>query len=147
MTLIRKVAHTHMTRKKRPLILALGTLALIGLTLAGLCIAPEDEMLLASGEGVENQRPPVPFSHDLHMGLYECLACHHDFEDGVNVLDEDDLVEGDPAVLCASCHNGETDLDRREAYHRQCIGCHIDERKAGQSSAPELCGSCHLPER
>lgn len=146
MTLIRKVAHTPMNRKKRPLTLALGILALIGLTLSGLCLAQEGEMLLTSGEGVSDQRPPVPFSHDLHMGLYECLACHHDYENGVNVLDEDDLVEGDPAAQCASCHDGGSDLDRQQAYHRQCIGCHIDARKAGRSSAPEMCGSCHLPE-
>ena len=130
-----------MIRKKRSLILALGILALIGLNLAGLCIAQEDQFLLPMHEDAQGQRPPVMFSHDLHMD------CHHVYEDGVNVLDENELIEGNPAIRCASCHNGDADADRQEAYHRQCIGCHIETRKAGQASGPEMCGSCHQPER
>lgn len=136
-----------MIRKKGPLLLALGILAVVGLALTGLCIAQEDEMLLVSGDAVQGQRPPVSFDHELHMGLYECTACHHDYENGVNALNEDDLVEGNPAIRCGSCHDGQSDVERQQAYHRQCIGCHIDERKAGQARAPEMCGSCHLPER
>jgi DNA-directed RNA polymerase subunit RPC12/RpoP len=81
------------------------------------------------------------------MGLYECLACHHDYKDGINVLNEDDLEEGNPAIRCAACHNGQGELDRQKAFHRQCMGCHIETRKAGQATGPEMCGTCHLPER
>ena len=43
--------------------------------------------------------------------------------------------------------NDQADLDRQKAYHRQCMGCHIDTRKAGDASGPELCGACHLSAR
>lgn len=136
-----------MIGKNRPLLLAAVILSFIGLNLATLSLAQEDDMVLNTGETVPNQRTPVAFSHDLHMGLYECLACHHDYQDGVNVLNEDDLEEDNPAIRCATCHNGQADLDRQKAYHRQCMGCHIDSRKAGQASGPEMCGTCHRPER
>ena len=95
---------------------------------------------------VAQQRSAVAFSHDLHMGLYECLDCHHKYEDGVNVLDEDDLVEDSPEVNCAACHDESASIDRQRAFHRQCMGCHIQVRKAGEASGPEMCGACHLPE-
>lgn len=135
-----------MIRKKRTLLLTL----IIALALTGLCLstysfAQEEEILLNTGEEVSVQRTPVMFSHDLHMGLYECLDCHHDMKDGANVLDEDDLEEGNPDIQCATCHNDQASLDRQKAYHRQCMGCHIDNRKAGDVSGPEMCGACHLP--
>ena len=126
---------------------AAAVLAVIGLSLATISLAQEEEILLNDGGTAGTQRPAVIFSHDLHMGLYECLACHHDYQDGVNVLDEDRLEEGNPDIRCANCHNGQADLDAQKAYHRQCMGCHIDERKAGQASGPEMCGACHTVER
>ena len=122
-------------------------LAVIGLSLATISLAQEEEIRLNDSGAADTQRPAVIFSHDLHMGLYECLACHHDYQDGVNVLDEDRLEEGNPDIRCANCHNDQADLDPQKAYHRQCMGCHIDERKAGQSSGPEMCGACHTVER
>jgi c(7)-type cytochrome triheme protein len=54
--------------------------------------------------GGEN-RGPVLFDHEFHMYDFDCLDCHHDMENGENVLDEVDLVEGNPDILCASCHD------------------------------------------
>jgi c(7)-type cytochrome triheme protein len=122
-------------------------LATVGVSLSTFSFAQDEEILLNSGEAVQAQRTAVTFSHDLHMGLYECLECHHDYKDAVNVLNEDDLEEGNPAIRCSNCHNGQADLDQQKAYHRQCMGCHIDARKAGQTSGPEMCGACHRPER
>ena len=134
--------------KKQPVVLAVaGILAVIGLGLATFSFAQEEEIVLNTGEDLETQRTAVAFSHDLHMGIYDCLDCHHDFKDGVNVLDEDTLEEGNPDIRCSACHNDQADLDRQKAFHRQCMGCHIDTRKTGEESGPEMCGACHLSER
>lgn len=121
-------------------------LAIVALNLVPFSLAQEDDMLLGAEDDMAGQRSPVDFSHDLHMAILDCLACHHSFEDGVNILDEDELVEGNPAIRCAACHNDQADLPRQKAYHRQCLGCHIDTRKAGQASGPEMCGACHRPQ-
>jgi c(7)-type cytochrome triheme protein len=135
-----------MIRKTKPLLLvAIIVLALAGLSLSTFSFAQDEEMLLNTGTDISTQRPPVAFSHDLHMGLYECLDCHHDMKDGTNVLDEDALEEGNPDIQCGNCHNDQASLDLQKAYHRQCMGCHIDNRKAGNASGPEMCGACHLP--
>jgi c(7)-type cytochrome triheme protein len=109
-------------------------------------LAQDEEIQLNIGNAGEAQRPPVTFSHDVHMGLYECLACHHNYQNGVNMLDENTLEEGNPAIRCANCHNNQSDLDLQKAFHRQCMGCHIEVRKSSQPSGPELCGACHRAE-
>jgi c(7)-type cytochrome triheme protein len=126
---------------------ATAILAVIALSLSPFALAQDEEMLLNTGDAMKTQRTAVVFPHDLHMGLYECLDCHHDYKEGVNVLDEDTLEEGNPDIRCAACHNDQADVDRQKAYHRQCMGCHIDTRKAGDASGPELCGACHLSAR
>jgi len=133
-----------MTWNKRSLLwTAAAILVFIGLIPMTAARAQEEEMELSIGNTEDAQRSPVIFSHDLHMGIYECLACHHDYQNGVNVLDENNLEEGNPAILCANCHNNQADPDLQEAFHRQCIGCHIEVRKSGQPSGPEMCGNCH----
>jgi c(7)-type cytochrome triheme protein len=122
-------------------------LAVIGLSLSRPSpLAQDEEMLLNTGK-VKGQRTAVVFSHDLHMGLYECLDCHHDFKRASTSWTKILLEEGNPDIRCAACHNDQADLDRQKAYHRQCMGCHIDTRKAGDASGPELCGACHLSAR
>jgi hypothetical protein len=124
------------------LALAAAATLLSGLPFAS---AQEEAIVLDMG-GPSDQRPAVAFDHGLHMGLFECLDCHHQIEDGVNVLDEDDLTPGNPDVRCLACHAAaDADIDLQKAYHRQCMGCHIDTRKTGEPSGPELCGSCHIP--
>ena len=135
-----------MNPNMRSVLLAILIVAFVGLNLVPFSAAQEAEIVLGADQDFPSQRPPVAFSHDLHMDLLECLACHHAYEDGVNVLDEDELVDDNPAVRCAACHNDQADLPRQEAYHRQCIGCHIETRKADQASGPEMCGACHRPE-
>ncbi|MGD8268080.1 MAG: cytochrome c3 family protein [Desulfobacterales bacterium] len=129
---------------KKTLVLLAGLLMLVVLGLS-LAYAQEEVIELNADPEVAQQRSAVAFSHDLHMGLYECLDCHHKYEDGVNVLDEDDLVEDSPEVNCAACHDESASIDRQQAFHRQCMGCHIEVRKAGEASGPEMCGACHLP--
>jgi len=136
-----------MTWNKRSLIwAAAAVLAIIGLIPVTAALAQEEEMQLSNGNAEEAQRSPVAFSHDLHMGLYECLACHHDYQDGENMLDENTLEEDNPAIRCTNCHNDQADLNLQKAFHRQCMGCHIEIRKSGQLSGPEMCGACHRAE-
>lgn len=133
------------SRSKKTRILLAGLLAVVGLGLT-LAYAQEAEIRLNADPEIARQRSAVDFSHDLHMGLYECLDCHHKYENGVNVLDEDALVDESPEVACGACHDDAASIDRQRAYHRQCMGCHIEVRKAGEASGPEMCGACHLPD-
>ncbi len=96
----------------------------------------------------DRQRPPSNFyadQHDQHMESQECKACHHRYEDGENVLEESDLEEGSPGILCASCHNdsSKSKIDLQKAFHRQCMGCHDRLSKKGEKTGPSLCGECH----
>jgi hypothetical protein len=133
------------SKTKKVLILLIGCLALTGLGLS-LALAQEEVINLSGDADTARQRAPVAFSHELHMGLYECLDCHHKYENGENVLDEDELIEDSPEISCAGCHDDGASIDRQRAFHRQCMGCHIEVRKAGETSGPEMCGACHLPE-
>ncbi|NOY70343.1 MAG: cytochrome c3 family protein [Deltaproteobacteria bacterium] len=93
-----------------------------------------------------NNRPPVDFLdnyHDTHMENLDCLDCHHKYLNGKNVLDEDDLEEGNPDILCSSCHKDNSKLNLRRAFHKQCIGCHDKLSAKGERRGPSLCGECH----
>jgi hypothetical protein len=72
----------------------------------------------------------------------DCKACHHRFENGENVLQEDEL-DGSDAMRCRTCHNADASLDAKQAFHRQCIQCHRTLEKEGKASAPRTCGQCH----
>ena len=91
----------------------------------------------------KNQRPAVLFPHENHMDVLECLDCHHDYENGENVLDESDLEEESPAARCDSCHDFYSPSALRSVFHSQCIGCHRKARIKGEAAGPELCGECH----
>lgn len=95
-------------------------------------------------------RKVVVFPHEEHMDMLECLDCHHDYQNGENVLDEDDLEEGNPDIQCASCHSpklncfsSSSKLSLRHAFHQQCVGCHRKARLNREVSGPEFCGECH----
>ncbi|MCF8068023.1 MAG: cytochrome c family protein [Desulfobacterales bacterium] len=130
-----------------------GTSLLIILTVIMICFSAS--FVLAQPETItlnevsddtgSRERSPVTFEHESHMDSFECLDCHHDYdESGENILDEGDLEEGNPDILCSACHNDDTKVDRQTAFHRQCMGCHIDERDGGNKAAPDMCGQCHL---
>ncbi len=108
----------------------------------------------------KKERSAVMFPHESHMDQFECLACHHIYENGENVLDESELEEGDPNVRCASCHNSKTKINLEDAFHNLCISCHQESKKkywiprkgiqwkafaqSGEMPAPTLCGQCHV---
>ncbi len=108
------------------------------------------------------ERPAVMFTHESHMEQFECLECHHKYEDGENVLDESDLEEDNPDIACCTCHNSKTKIDLEDAFHNLCISCHNDHTKkfwiprkgiqwkafvsVDEQQGPTLCGECHMLE-
>lgn len=88
-------------------------------------------------------RTSVVFPHMNHMSIegVACTDCHHRFEKGKNVMDLNELAEGNKAIFCSSCHKGKSGLER--AYHRECIGCHDTRKKSGKAAGPRMCGECH----
>ena len=129
--------------------LAIPLLALI-VSLAPLSGGPplvfgQEDLVLDNPDAYPKKtRTAVAFPHQLHMEGFACLECHHDYTNGENTLDEDELVEGNPAIRCAACHATGSASDLRRAYHLQCLGCHRQERIAGSTTGPELCGQCHI---
>ena len=87
-------------------------------------------------------RSAVYFSHETHMEAHECLDCHHDYKDGINILDEGDLDE-DGSVGCAHCHAESAPIELKTAYHRQCMGCHRRINKQEPVILPITCKDCH----
>ena len=88
-------------------------------------------------------RPGVGFTHQYHeaLGGGNCLLCHHRMVNGKNVLDVKELVPGNPAIACSSCHTTARSL--QSAYHNQCITCHVTTVRQGKGSPPRACGECH----
>jgi hypothetical protein len=102
---------------------------------------PPDQRLLSIVKPY-HEKPPVLFSHLCHAKLrIACEQCHHDYSGGRNFWHE-----GQPAGKCQSCHRliaRRGLLDARDAFHRQCKGCHLSRRKLRQSSGPIQCEGCH----
>ena len=118
---------------------------LILILLCGLAAVPawsqDDVLMLKSDEFGEHRRAPVPFTHDKHMEIVQCLVCHHDFR----LFDRAAAAgEGTP---CWECHkvkpSAVVPLGLREAYHRNCIGCHQVRLNWKQKTGPVTCGECH----
>jgi len=82
---------------------------------------------------LQNTAGNVLFDHKVHAsedgyGL-DCTDCHHMWED-----------DGSKPEACGECHEveGEDPIERSEAFHMQCKGCHEDD-----GTAPVDCSSCH----
>ncbi len=78
------------------------------------------------------------FNHDAHSreyGLY-CSDCHHNYQQG----------QEQPPQHCTACHQkgmgGGMMPGRKEAFHKQCIGCH---ENFGAGPARTECSACHSP--
>ncbi len=100
-----------------------------------------------SEPGCDHQREPVAFPHEMHMANYDCLDCHHVYDDrNNNMLDAMELYSENPDIMCISCHTPDSRINFQMAFHRQCIGCHKKETISGQVSGPVMCGDCHLPD-
>lgn len=129
----------------------------------------------AIGFDLNNRRGVVLFHHRSHesgerrlrftpgflnkpAAAMSCVACHHrrDVSDPSRP-DKTDISDSKQFQSCRNCHRSEGDpqnfydrdgyeLSSREAYHRLCVGCHMDNAKGGYSVKQKLplkCGECH----
>ena len=104
--------------------------------------AQPDKIVLDQGG---KTRPAVIFPHNRHVeaGL-SCKDCHHVYENGKNVLEEDKLEEGNQGIRCSACHGSKSRLDLEQAFHNQCIGCHTTYLKKNEKTGSRYCGGCHV---
>jgi hypothetical protein len=102
----------------------------------------QEDMEVVSNEAFDDpQRPPATFYHDTHneaAGLDDCNECHHIYDEA-GVKSEDESSEDQ---ACSECH-GDADEGSKpglmKAYHLNCKGCHLSEKKG-----PILCATCHV---
>jgi hypothetical protein len=82
----------------------------------------------------------VTFTHKKHAEILkiECVKCHHEMK----VKKPGEAVQG-----CKSCHKAKTEgkaLSSKEAYHKDCKGCHEEAKKANKPAGPTGCTQCHV---
>jgi hypothetical protein len=123
--------------------LILGVMGILGAHGGSLTRAPEVSLLKIPVVG-SRQKPPVQFSHRVHQARrVACTQCHHDYQGRRNVWHE-----GQPVAKCQTCHSLRPEarrLDVKNAYHRQCKGCHLGLRQQGRQAGPIECQACHRP--
>lgn len=128
-------------------------LLLAWMLFAGGCVVPAghaqpDEILLNHSRSFgRNRQNPVRFSHGQHMSQFDCLDCHHRYENKKNVLDPDELEQGAAAAQCLTCHNPGSNCRLQGFFHKQCLSCHIAQQQAGKPSGPRMCIDCHPHDR
>ncbi len=100
----------------------------------------EDMQAVDNGQFDHPQRPPAVFQHDTHnenAGIDDCNECHHLHDDQGRKLEG----ESSEDQQCSECHEPQDKGVRpglMKAYHLNCKGCHLQERKG-----PILCAQCH----
>ena len=111
-----------------------------------LLMAQEDKIILDSSKVLEKKgRPVVTFPHSQHIeAVSDCKVCHHIYQNGKNVLDESQLVPGNPEIRCLKCHGERLHLPLQQAFHDQCIGCHVRHKHEKKRTGPRYCGACHI---
>jgi hypothetical protein len=123
--------------------LILGMLGLLGAQRGSLTEPPATSLLKIPVAGLRH-KPPVKFSHRVHEARrVACDQCHHDYQGRRNVWHE-----GQPVSKCQACHGPRPEvrrLDVKNAFHRQCKGCHLRLRQQGRQAGPIECQGCHRP--
>ena len=124
--------------------LILGVMSLLGAQSGSLTEAPAVCLLDVPIPG-SRHKPPVKFSHRVHEARgVACTQCHHDYRGRRNVWQQ-----GQPVAKCQTCHGLRPEarrLDVKNAYHRQCKGCHLRLRQQGRQAGPITCQDCHRPD-
>ena len=123
--------------------LILGALGLLGAHGGSLTEPPATSLLKIPVAG-SRHKPPVKFSHQVHQARgVACAQCHHTYQGKRNLWHE-----GQPVEKCPACHGPRPEarrLDVKNAYHRQCKGCHLRLRQQGRQAGPIECQGCHRP--
>jgi hypothetical protein len=128
---------------KQTLLLALMVIVLLGAKNLGPTV-PNPATTLQSNKFQPRTKGPVLFRHQPHEAArLACSACHHDYTGGRNVW-----RQGLPVSKCEACHLVQPRagrLDLKNAFHRQCKGCHLKLRQQGGQAGPIKCQECHRP--
>ena len=79
----------------------------------------------------------VTFTHKKHVDLkIDCLKCHHTWKKGETT-----------GKLCKDCHKAQAEgktISAKDAYHKDCKGCHDEAKKANKPAGPTGCTQCHV---
>ncbi len=121
--------------------LILGMVSWLGAQTGSLAEAPATIILRIPGPG-PGHKPAVTFNHRRHeAGRLACTQCHHDYQGRRNVW-----RQGLPVDKCQACHGLRPEprrLDLKNAFHRQCKGCHLKLEQQGRRAGPIDCRDCH----
>jgi len=112
---------------RKPAALAGAVVAVVFAAGAVFGAAPEKIVI----KELQKTKPPVVFAHKAHGDkVASCQACHHKDEAGK-----------EQRCSAASCHGAKPQGKKpelKEAFHKQCKGCHQKEKKG-----PVKCDECH----
>ena len=82
----------------------------------------------------------VTFTHKKHAdAVKDCMRCHHTWKKGET-----------SGKLCKECHKAKAEekaLSAKDAYHKDCKGCHDEAKKANKPTGPTACTQCHVKEK
>jgi len=76
----------------------------------------------------------ITFNHGAHATI-DCLKCHHDWKPSQTA-----------GKLCKDCHKAKAEgktISAKDAFHKNCKGCHDELKKAGKPTGPTACTQCH----
>jgi protein-arginine kinase activator protein McsA len=81
----------------------------------------------------------VTFPHKKHVDMkLDCMKCHHTWKKGET-----------SGKLCVDCHKDKAEgkaLSAKDAFHKDCKGCHDEAKKANKPAGPTGCTQCHKKE-
>jgi len=80
----------------------------------------------------------VTFNHKKHLEAAgnDCLKCHHTWKKGET-----------SGKLCVECHKDKAEgkaLSAKDAFHKDCQGCHKQLKEAKKPAGPTSCTQCHV---
>lgn len=80
----------------------------------------------------------VTFPHKKHAEtiVKDCLKCHHTWKAGET-----------SGKLCVECHKAQAEgktPSAKDAFHKDCRGCHDEAKKAKKPAGPTGCSQCHV---
>ncbi len=83
----------------------------------------------------------VKFPHKKHAETLkiDCTKCHHTWKKGET-----------SGKLCLECHKAKAEgkaLAAKDAFHKDCKGCHDDAKKANKPAGPTGCTQCHVKDK
>ena len=105
---------------------------LFSLLLVTGAFAAKDEVVFDVAQG------KVTFTHKKHAETLkiDCMKCHHSWKKGET-----------SGKLCGECHKDKAEgktLSKKDAYHKDCQGCHNEAKKANKPTGPTACNQCHV---